>query len=110
MVNKNLKTAEPITVAELRAFADQLDAFLLVLRKAEAEAIKQQGEVLFTYGIPSGRNGIERMRSFIQSLEVSRYQASVGTPIKMGTQRNKRAAAKPATKKGASRKKKSSGD
>jgi hypothetical protein len=111
MANTNLKTAEPITVTELRAFADQLDSFLVVLRKAEAEASKQPGEMLCTYGIPSGRNGIERLRTFIRSLDVSRYQASLGTPIPLGTQRNKRAPAKVATKKKvASRKKKASGD
>lgn len=90
MANLKPKIAEPITASELRAIADQIDAFLTTIRKAEAEAIKQPDQTLYTYGIASGTAGIKRLRTLIQQLEVSRYQASLGQPVKANEKLNKR--------------------
>jgi hypothetical protein len=90
MANTKPKTAEPVSASELRAYAEQLDAFLHLIRKAEAETLKQPSQELFTYGLASGKAGIDRLRTFVQQLDVSRYQASIGHPIKKGEKRNKR--------------------
>ena len=90
MANTKPKTAEPVSASELRAYAEQLDAILHLIRKAEAETIKQPSQELFTYGLASGKAGIDRLRTFVQQLDISRYQASIGHPIKKGEKRNKR--------------------
>jgi hypothetical protein len=79
-----------MTAAELRAIGEQIDAFLNVIRKSEAEALKQPGQTLFVYGISSGKGGIDRLRTFVQQLDISRYQATIGDPVKLGAKKNKR--------------------
>lgn len=90
MANTKPKEAEPLTAAEIRAYAEQLDGFLHLLRKAEAEALKQPGQTLNTYGIASGKAGIDRLRTMVHQLDIARYQASIGNPIRQGDKRNKR--------------------
>lgn len=90
MANLNPKEAEPLTAAEIQAYADELDTFLRVLRKAEAEALKQPGQTLFTYGKASGKAGIDRMRTLIQQISVSVFNAQLGKPLKLGERRSKR--------------------
>ena len=90
MANLIPKKAEPITASEIRAYAEQLDAFLQVMRKAEAQALKEPGQALNIFGISSGKAGIDRLRTMVQQLDRSRYQASIGAPIQTGQKQNQR--------------------
>lgn len=94
MPNKNVKMAEAVSAAELRAIAEQLDAYLHTIRRAEAEAIRQPNQTLYSYSFASGKAGMERLRSFVQQIDTSRYKASIGQPVRKSELRNKRAQSK----------------
>ena len=90
MPNLNPKKAEPLTAAQIRAYAEEVDEVLRMLRRAEAEALKQEGQILNTYGIASYKTGIERLRAFADQLDNSRYRSATGNPVKEGERQNKR--------------------
>lgn len=47
MHNLNPKKAEPLTASQIRAYAEEVDEVLRILRRAEAEALKQEGQLEF---------------------------------------------------------------
>lgn len=89
MANINPKKAEPLSSSEIRAYAEQLDEMVRLLRRAEVEALKQPNQSLNTFGIASGRAGIDRLRTFVNHLDRSRYEAATGRPIQEGAGLNK---------------------